>query len=154
MINITEDNEFTVTLYPIPDVVTVDKKIYPADVLKKAIDKYKTKLVDKDRAMGETLSHKNYNPKLDDSWTSITIHRVSHIIKKIWEEDGEYKALVKLVMGTDEHPCAPGRSLKVLLEDVPDYLKFKARTVGSVTHKDGVDIVNDDLTIIAWDACD
>jgi len=138
-----------VDLEPVPNVITPTNRYYSDTVLDKAIKEYIKEKVKKGRALGEL--HPLPNEDNPYAALEISLNNVSHIIIKIWKWKGRYKALIKLVT---KH--IKGMTLKMILEDYPNKVKFNLRGVGSVHTNETLaghySVVNDDLHIISWNA--
>lgn len=111
-------------------------RIYPKQILQRAIAQYKMKMVETGQAFGE-LDHPDAS--------IVSLKHTSHRIVDIWwENDIEVWAKIK-ILSTYE-----GENLKRLFEEgVP--IGISSRGLGSTSKKNGVDIVNDDLQFICWD---
>ena len=108
-------------------------RIYPMDVMEPEVERYKKEYVDTNRALGE-LGHPSNSP-------NINLDRVSHQIIDIWR-DGDYcKARAKLL----DTPF--GRIAKALIKEGVQ-LGVSSRALGSVTKRNGVDVVGKDFKLI------
>lgn len=107
-------------------------RIYPLDIMKKEVDRYREEYVDKKRAFGE-LNHPT-NP-------SINLDRVSHIITDIWQEGDFFKARAKIL----DTPL--GNIVKAMIKEGCQ-LGVSSRAMGSVTRRNGVDYVGDDFRLV------
>ena len=107
-------------------------RIYPLDIMKKEVDRYRAEYVDKKRAFGE-LNHPT-NP-------SINLDRVSHIITDIWQEGDFFKARAKIL----DTPL--GKIVKAMIKEGCQ-LGVSSRAMGSVTRRNGVDYVGDDFRLV------
>ena len=78
-------------------------------------------------------------------WTGnspeINLDRVSHVIEKIWQDGDYFKARAKIL----DTPC--GRVVKAMIKEGCQ-LGVSSRALGSVTHKNGVDIVGKDFHLV------
>lgn len=112
-----------------------NRRIYPKAVLESAIDTYIKDYVDRNCAMGE-LNHPEK--------ASVNPDRACILIKELkW--DGNNVVGKAKVLSTPK-----GEVLKSLLSDGVR-IGVSTRAVGSVTEKDGINIVNPDLVIHAID---
>lgn len=109
-------------------------RVYPDLILRREIDNYK-KFVEQRRATGE-LDH-------PDS-SVVNLANVSHVVTDIWW-DG------KKVMGKIEVLNTPsGNILKSLVESGIK-MGISSRALGSVTQRNGLTYVQDDLQLICFD---
>lgn len=109
-------------------------RVYPRHLLEREIENY-SKLVRENRAFGE-LEHAD-SPM-------VNLERASHMITKIWMEGDVVKGKVKIL----ETPC--GKIIKAIIK-AGGKPGISSRALGSLSKKDGVDVVQDDLEIKCWD---
>lgn len=114
------------------DIKNRNGRIYPLDIMKKEVDRYRAEYVDKKRAFGE-LNHPT-NP-------AINLDRVSHIITDIWQDGSFFKARAKIL----DTPL--GKIVKAMIKEGCQ-LGVSSRALGSVTRKNGVDYVGDDFRLV------
>ena len=108
-------------------------RIYPMDVMEPEVERYKKEYVDTNRALGE-LGHPANSP-------NINLDRVSHQIVDIWRDGDYFKARAKLL----DTPF--GRIAKALIKEGVQ-LGVSSRALGSVTKRNGVDVVGKDFKLI------
>ncbi len=109
-------------------------RVYPLDILKREAKKYE-EAVNEKRATGE-LDH-------PDS-AVVSLSNVSHIVTEMWWDGDTLMGKVKLL----ETPS--GNILKGLLKSGV-MLGISSRGVGSVKNKSGLDVVQEDFELIAFD---
>ena len=107
-------------------------RIYPMEVMKPEVERYIREYVDTHRAFGE-LQHSNS--------CEINLEKVSHVIEKIWQDGDYFKARAKIL----DTPC--GRVVKAMIKEGCQ-LGVSSRALGSVTHKNGADIVGKDFHLV------
>lgn len=110
-------------------------RIYPRDVMARAVEVYKRDYVDKMRAYGEWEHPQNL---------SINLDRISHLITDIYQDPNDdrlWRAKAKLL----DTPC--GRIAKAILKE-GGHLGVSSRAGGSVVRKNGADIVQNDFRLV------
>lgn len=110
-------------------------RIYPRDVMARAVEVYKHDYVDKMRAYGEWEHPQNL---------SINLDRISHLITDIYQDPNDnrlWRAKAKLL----DTPC--GRIAKAILKE-GGHLGVSSRAGGSVVRKNGADIVQNDFRLV------
>ena len=114
-------------------------RVYPADVLRREIDKYNDTMVKTNRALGE-LDHSDSNV--------VNLKNVSHNIKKIYWKGDDVCGDIEILDG-DEFPA--GRIAAGLLRrGIP--VGISSRGMGSVHEgNDGTVTVNDDFNLLTFD---
>jgi hypothetical protein len=114
-------------------------RVYPADVLRREIDKYNDTMVKTNRALGE-LDHSDSNV--------VNLKNVSHNIKKIYWKGDDVCGDIEILDG-DEFPA--GRIAAGLLRrGIP--VGISSRGMGSVHEShDGTVTVNDDFNLLTFD---
>lgn len=114
-------------------------RVYPADVLRREIDKYNDTMVKSNRALGE-LDHSDSNV--------VNLKNVSHNIKKIYWKGDDVCGDIEILDG-DEFPA--GRIAAGLLRrGIP--VGISSRGMGSVHEShDGTVTVNDDFNLLTFD---
>jgi hypothetical protein len=114
-------------------------RVYPADVLRREIDKYNDTMVKTNRALGE-LDHSDSNV--------VNLKNVSHNIKKIYWKGDDVCGDIEILDG-DEFPA--GRIAAGLLRrGIP--VGISSRGMGSVQEAaDGTVTVNDDFNLLTFD---
>ena len=106
-------------------------RIYPEQVMKKEVDRYRKEFVDKDRAFGE-LGHPD--------GPTINLDKVSHMITKL-EQDG------KNFMGRAKILTTPnGQIVRNLINDGAK-LGVSSRGLGSLETRNGAQVVKDDFQL-------
>lgn len=109
-------------------------RVYPLDILKREAKKYE-EVVRESRATGE-LDH-------PDS-AVVSLSNVSHMVTEMWWEGDTLMGKVKLL------DTPSGNILKGLLKSGV-MLGISSRGVGSVKNKSGLDVVQEDFELIAFD---
>ena len=109
-------------------------RVYPLDILKREAKKYE-EAVKENRATGE-LDH-------PDS-AVVSLSNVSHMVTEMWWEGDTLMGKVKLL------DTPSGNILKGLLKSGV-MLGISSRGVGSVKSKSGLDVVQEDFELIAFD---
>lgn len=109
-------------------------RVYPLDILKREAKKYE-EAVKENRATGE-LDH-------PDS-AVVSLSNVSHMVTEMWWEGETLMGKVKLL------DTPSGNILKGLLKSGV-MLGISSRGVGSVKNKNGLDVVQEDFELIAFD---
>jgi hypothetical protein len=109
-------------------------RVYPLDILKREADKYMESVKEK-RATGE-LDH-------PDS-AVVSLSNVSHMVTEMWWDGDTLMGKVQIL----ETPS--GNILKGLLKSGV-MLGISSRGVGSVKNKNGLDVVQEDFELIAFD---
>ena len=134
---IVEENEkgekeyFIEGVFMQSDIKNRNGRIYPEQVMKKEVDRYRKEFVDKDRAFGE-LGHP-YGP-------TINLDKVSHMITKL-EQDG------KNFMGRAKILSTPnGQIVRNLINDGAK-LGVSSRGLGSLETRGGAQVVKDDFQL-------
>lgn len=120
------------------DAKNQNGRIYPYEILKKEVDRYKNEVISCGNALGE-LDH------VDDP--VVHLDRASHVIEDLWwEGPGEKEVWGKIrLLNTPKGDLAK----KIVLDGIP--LGISSRAVGSVDSHDDCDYVKDDLNLICWD---
>ena len=109
-------------------------RIYPYDVLKKAIDKYQ-KLVAEQRSAGEA-NHPNS--------IEIDVKNICHYITDIWWEGKDVHGRLRITTNSI------GKDIAALINDGMK-LGISSRGFGSITKKGDDVIVNDDFELVGFD---
>lgn len=109
-------------------------RVYPLDILKREAKNYE-EAVKENRATGE-LDH-------PDS-AVVSLSNVSHMVTEMWWEGETLMGKVKLL------DTPSGNILKGLLKSGV-MLGISSRGVGSVKNKNGLDVVQEDFELIAFD---
>ena len=113
------------------DIKNRNGRIYPEQVMKKEVDRYRKEFVDKDRAFGE-LGHPD--------GPTINLDKVSHMITKL-EQDG------KNFMGRAKILSTPnGQIVRNLINDGAK-LGVSSRGLGSLETRGGAQVVKDDFQL-------
>jgi hypothetical protein len=132
-----EENHKPITLTGIlqkANTLNRNGRVYPLDVLKREGKKYE-ELVKERRALGE-LDH-------PDS-AIVSLANVSHLVTELWWEGDTLMGRVEIIN------TPSGDILKGLLRSGV-MLGISSRGIGSVKHKQGQDIVQEDFELIAFD---
>ena len=134
---IVEENEkgekdyFIEGVFMQSDIKNRNGRIYPEQVMKKEVDRYRKEFVDKDRAFGE-LGHPD--------GPTINLDKVSHMITKL-EQDG------KNFMGRAKILTTPnGQIVRNLINDGAK-LGVSSRGLGSLESRGGAQVVKDDFQL-------
>jgi len=110
-------------------------RVYPKNILKREVAKYKDREIKENRAYGE-LDH-------PDS-SVVELKNTSHIVRDVWWDGND-------VMGKVEILKTPaGNILKELLE-AGCTVGISSRGMGLVKESKGVVIVEDDFDLVCWD---
>ena len=113
------------------DIKNRNGRIYPEQVMKKEVDRYRKEFVEKDRAFGE-LGHPD--------GPTINLDKVSHMITKL-EQDG------KNFMGRAKILTTPnGQIVRNLINDGAK-LGVSSRGLGSLESRGGAQVVKDDFQL-------
>ena len=113
------------------DIKNRNGRIYPEQVMKKEVDRYRKEFVEKDRAFGE-LGHPD--------GPTINLDKVSHMITKL-EQDG------KNFMGRAKILTTPnGQIVRNLINDGAK-LGVSSRGLGSLEQRGGAQVVKDDFQL-------
>lgn len=118
------------------DAINQNGRVYPYAILHRAIMQDYTKLIRENRAFGQ-VDH------IDSA--QVETEKVSHMITDIWFQDKTVYGKVKIF------PTIPyGQNLIIIIKHggVPG---ISSRSLGSVKHENGVDVVQEDLEIVCWD---
>lgn len=133
---ITEDNK-TGKNYMIEgiflqgDIKNRNGRIYPSKILENEVDRYVKEYVSQNRAFGE-LGHPD-NPQ-------VNLDRVSHMIKSLKKEGSDYIGRAKIM----DTPY--GKIVKSLIDEGAK-LGVSSRGVGTLSERDGANVVNDDFQL-------
>lgn len=134
---IVEENEkgekeyFIEGVFMQSDIKNRNGRIYPEQVMKKEVDRYRKEFVEKDRAFGE-LGHPD--------GPTINLDKVSHMITKL-EQDG------KNFMGRAKILSTPnGQIVRNLINDGAK-LGVSSRGLGSLETRGGAQVVKDDFQL-------
>jgi len=111
------------------DIVNRNNRMYPQEVLDKAVNEYIEEKVKHKRAFGELNHPKDGTPEID-------LERVSHLIIDLSKDGSNWKGKAK-IFDTDK-----GKIVKAIISG-GGKLAVSSRALGSVKRKDGVDIVED-----------
>ena len=113
-------------------------RIYPKNVLEKAVSTYIDNNIRENRAFGE-LDHP------DDP--TVKLKNVSHVVRKLWWNEDDLMGEIE-ILGHQDYPS--GRILKrLILEGFT--VGISSRGMGSTEKKDDDIIVQDDLELSSWD---
>lgn len=109
-------------------------RIYPMDIVRPEIERYKREYIDRNRALGQLNHPSNGSPNID-------LKEVSHLITDIWQDGDYFKCRAKIL------DTPNGRIVKALIKEGCQ-LGVSTRAMGSVTHKKDADYVNKDFRLI------
>lgn len=110
-------------------------RVYPKNILKREVAKYKGREIKENRAYGE-LDH-------PDS-SVVELKNTSHIVRDVWWDGNDVVGKVEILK------TPAGNILKELLE-AGCTVGISSRGMGSVTESKGVVIVEDDFDLVCWD---
>lgn len=113
-------------------------RIYPLEVVKKEVERFKKEFIEKNNAVGE-LNH----PKIEEV-TNIDLTRVSHKIIDLYQVGEDFYGVAEIL----DTPC--GQIVKKLIEGGVR-LGVSSRGIGSTENVGGVERVKDDYTLITID---
>lgn len=119
------------------DAKNQNGRIYPYSILKKECDRYEEDFVKRGNAIG-CLDHVE-TPVIE-------LKHASHVVTKIWWEDKEVHAEIKLL-----NTPAGKIAQEIVLSGIP--LGISSRAVGTVSKNEaqGADIVGEDLQLVCFD---
>ena len=120
------------------DAKNQNGRIYPYDILRKEVDRYKNEVISQGNAIGE-LDHTNE--------PIIQLERASHVIEDLWWDGPDQKE----VWGKIRLLSTPKGQLakNIVFDGIP--LGISSRAVGSVESRGDCDYVKEDLNLICWD---
>ena len=110
-------------------------RVYPKNILKREVAKYKDREIKENRAYGE-LDH-------PDS-SVVELKNTSHIVRDVWWDGNDVVGKVEILK------TPAGNILKELLE-AGCTVGISSRGMGSVKESKGVVIVEDDFDLVCWD---
>ena len=134
---IVEENEkgekeyFIEGVFMQSDIKNRNGRIYPEQVMKKEVDRYRKEFVDKDRAFGE-LGHPD--------GPTINLDKVSHMITKLEEDGDNFMGRAKILSTPN------GQIVKNLINDGAK-LGVSSRGLGSLEQRGGAQYVKDDFQL-------
>jgi len=134
---IVEENEkgekdyFIEGVFMQSDIKNRNGRIYPEQVMKKEVDRYRKEFVDKDRAFGE-LGHPD--------GPTINLDKVSHMITKLEEDGNNFMGRAKILSTPN------GQIVKNLINDGAK-LGVSSRGLGSLEQKNGAQYVKNDFQL-------
>ena len=134
---IVEENEkgekeyFIEGVFMQSDIKNRNGRIYPEQVMKKEVDRYRKEFVDKDRAFGE-LGHPD--------GPTINLDKVSHMITKLEEDGNNFMGRAKILSTPN------GEIVKNLINDGAK-LGVSSRGLGSLEQKNGAQYVKNDFQL-------
>ncbi len=130
-----EKNYFIEGIYMQSNKRNRNGRVYPKEVLEKAVEKYTREQIEKDRAVGE-LNHPE-SP-------TINLDRVSHKILSLeWNGNN--------VIGKAKILDTPSGKIVKALMDAEIRLGVSSRGMGSIEEKSGVTLVKDDFILSSVD---
>lgn len=106
-------------------------RVYPKDVMRKEVDRYRKEFVDKQRAFGE-LGH--------PEGPTINLDKVSHLITKLDEDGNNYVGRAKILSTPN------GQIVRNLIDDGAK-LGVSSRGLGSLEQKGGAQYVKGDFQL-------
>tara|TARA_B100002019_G_C21237549_1_gene583606 strand:+ start:631 stop:1284 length:654 start_codon:yes stop_codon:yes gene_type:complete len=106
-------------------------RVYPKEIMRKEVDRYRSEAIDKKRAMGE-LGHPD-GPTLN-------LDRVSHMITSLKEDGNNWVGKAKIL----DTPM--GNIVKNLIDEGAS-LGVSSRGLGSLKERDGINEVQDDFVL-------
>ena len=106
-------------------------RVYPKEIMRKEVDRYRSEAIDKKRAMGE-LGHPD-GPTLN-------LDRVSHMITSLKEDGNNWMGKAKIL----DTPM--GNIVKNLIDEGAS-LGVSSRGLGSLKERDGINEVQDDFVL-------
>ncbi len=106
-------------------------RVYPKEIMRKEVDRYRSESIDKKRAMGE-LGHPD-GPTLN-------LDRVSHMITSLKEDGNNWVGKAKIL----DTPM--GNIVKNLIDEGAS-LGVSSRGLGSLKERDGINEVQDDFVL-------
>ena len=134
---IVEENEkgekdyFIEGVFMQSDIKNRNGRIYPEQVMKKEVDRYRKEFVDKDRAFGE-LGHPD--------GPTINLDKVSHMITRLEEDGNNFMGRAKILSTPN------GEIVKNLINDGAK-LGVSSRGLGSLEQKNGAQYVKGDFQL-------
>ena len=134
---IVEENEkgekdyFIEGVFMQSDIKNRNGRIYPEQVMKKEVDRYRKEFVDKDRAFGE-LGHPD--------GPTINLDKVSHMITRLEEDGNNFMGRAKILSTPN------GQIVKNLINDGAK-LGVSSRGLGSLEQKNGAQYVKNDFQL-------
>lgn len=131
-----KDGELRVTgLIQRANALNHNGRVYSNEIMFPKIEQYIETKVKPKKAYGEA-GH------LDSA--TVEFERVSHIIDEIWFEGDEVYANVRVL------PTEKGKMIKVFF-DCGTTVGISSRALGTVTERNGINYVNNDLHFVCWD---
>ena len=134
---IVEENEkgekdyFIEGVFMQSDIKNRNGRIYPEQVMKKEVDRYRKEFVEKDRAFGE-LGHPD--------GPTINLDKVSHMITKLEQDGNNFMGRAKILSTPN------GEIVKNLINDGAK-LGVSSRGLGSLEQKNGAQYVKNDFQL-------
>ena len=134
---IVEENEkgekeyFIEGVFMQADIKNRNGRIYPKQVMKNEVERYKKDFIEKARAFGE-LGHPD--------GPTINLDKVSHMITKLEEDGSNYVGRAKILTTPN------GQIVRNLLDDGAK-LGVSSRGLGSLEQKGGAQVVKDDFQL-------
>ena len=134
---IVEENEkgekeyFIEGVFMQSDIKNRNGRIYPEQVMKKEVDRYRKEFVDKDRAFGE-LGHPD--------GPTINLDKVSHMITKLEQDGSNFMGRAKILTTPN------GQIVRNLINDGAK-LGVSSRGLGSLEQRGGAQVVKDDFQL-------
>ena len=134
---IVEENEkgekeyFIEGVFMQSDIKNRNGRIYPEQVMKKEVDRYRKEFVEKDRAFGE-LGHPD--------GPTINLDKVSHMITKLEQDGSNFMGRAKILTTPN------GQIVRNLINDGAK-LGVSSRGLGSLETRGGAQVVKDDFQL-------
>ena len=134
---IVEENEkgekeyFIEGVFMQADIKNRNGRIYPKQVMKNEVERYKKDFIEKQRAFGE-LGHPD--------GPTINLDKVSHMITKLEEDGSNFMGRAKILTTPN------GQIVRNLLDDGAK-LGVSSRGLGSLEQKGGAQVVKDDFQL-------
>ena len=134
---IVEENEkgqkeyFIEGIFMQSEIKNRNGRIYPSEVMKKEVDRYRKEFVEKGRAFGE-LGH--------PEGPTINLDKVSHMITKLEEDGNNYVGRAKILSTPN------GQIVRNLIDDGAK-LGVSSRGLGSLEQKGGAQVVKSDFQL-------
>ena len=104
-------------------------RVYPKSIMEREVHRYTNDYIKENRAFGE-LGH--------PSGPGINLHLASHLIKDLREDKNDYIGIAKII------DTPNGKIVKTLIDEGAK-IGVSTRALGSLTRKEGIDYVNEDL---------
>jgi hypothetical protein len=120
------------------DVENKNGRIYPKSILIKEVNRLSEIIRDTGGVLGE-LDHPDY--------TTVALQRTPTCIRKLWWEDNTLMAIAE-ILDPRYNPNA-GIAYSIIKAGLP--LGISSRGLGSLSYRNGVNIVQEDFEMVCWD---